>query len=86
VTAVDARILKLAEDVGRLRRRVRDERRDGSYFAFLGDRVADHIDALDAMLEPTAAEWVAAGLSVEHALETVDERVRTLQSLLGGNT
>jgi hypothetical protein len=59
MTAVDDRLLAMAEDVGRWRRCLRDESRDNSYGAFLVAR-ADHLDALDAILEPTAADLVAA--------------------------
>jgi hypothetical protein len=84
VTPVDDRLLALAEDVGRLRRRIRAESRESSYLAFLAGRVADHVETLAGMLEPTAAELVAAGLLVEGALEAVDRRVSKLRGLLGG--
>jgi hypothetical protein len=82
VTAVDDRLLKLAADVGRLRRHLDAE----SYGGFLAARVADHVNSLDCMLEPTAGELYAAGLSVEEALGTVDERAETLRRLLGGDS
>jgi hypothetical protein len=83
VTALDDRLLALAADVGRLRRRVSDESRDSTYLAFLVDRVADHCDALDCMTQPTAAELYAWGLPVDEALDSVDERARMLSRLLG---
>lgn len=81
------RIDSLALDVGRLRRHLDAE----TYGSFLAERVADHVDALDALLEPTAADYcrgnLAFGLSdeeaVAEALETVDDRCRELSALLG---
>jgi hypothetical protein len=82
VTATADRLHALAADVGRLRRRVDP----ASYAGFLAWRVAGHVDSLDAMLEPTAAERVAAGVDVEEALELVDTRTAELRRLLGDDT
>ena len=83
MTAIDDRLERLAEDVGRLRRRIRDESRDNSYLAFLAGRVADRIDSLDCMIGQTAGELVAAGADVGQALDHVDERAASLRRLLG---
>jgi hypothetical protein len=85
VTAIDDRLLALAEDVGRWRRRLRDEGRDSTYGAFLAARVAGRVDVLCSLLEPTAAELYAAGLPVDEALQHVDERARQRERLLGGS-
>ena len=78
----------LAVDVGRLRRRVEE----GSSLAHLADRLADEIEQLDAMLEPSAAQLrrellaEAAGdddAATEAALAIADARGRQLQALLG---
>jgi len=69
----------LAEDVGRLRRRlVSDE-----YGTFIVDRIGLAVDGLDAFLHSTAAELVARGVDVETALARVDARATRLQGLLG---
>jgi hypothetical protein len=80
------RLVALAEDVGRLRRRLRDESRDDTYLAFVAGRVAAHVESLDGMLFPTASELVVAGAAVGEALDTVDERTRSLRRLLGEET
>jgi VIT1/CCC1 family predicted Fe2+/Mn2+ transporter len=88
VTAVlRRRVDALALDVGRLRRHL-----DGdTYAGFLAWRVANGIEAIDCLLEATAAELfrgnVAFGLddeeAVAEALATVDARSRTLRRALG---
>jgi hypothetical protein len=86
VTPLFARLDELAADVGRLQRHSSPE------FACLVDRIAAHIEALDAMFHPTAAELFpllraeCAGdeeLAVEEALRLVDARVTRLRRLLG---
>ena len=84
MTAVDDRLLALAADVGRLRRRLRDESRDNPYTAFVAGRVAAHVDVLVHMHEATAGDLYRAGLPIDHALDTVDERAEALEQLLGG--
>jgi hypothetical protein len=77
----------VAADVGRLRRHLDGE----TYSAFLAGRIADGIEGLDCLLEPTAAELCNAlrsfGLSdeeaVSEALSTVDSRCGELRGLLG---
>ena len=77
----------LAGDVGRLRQRLDGE----SYGGFLVGRIADHIEALDCMLGPTAAEIyrdnIAFGAGDDEAavsaLAEVDTRCRKLRGLLG---
>jgi hypothetical protein len=78
----------LAGDVGRLRRRLDRE----SYDGFLVGRIADHVETLDCLAGPTAAELahVSATYGVDDeeavagALEMVDARCRELRGLLGG--
>lgn len=70
---------RIAADVGRLRRRFAAN----DYDAFLFDRLAACVDAVDAMLRPTASDLVSAGVSVDAALRTVDERAMQLRSLSG---
>jgi hypothetical protein len=80
------RVESLAEDVGRLRRRLRDD----EYGSFIVDRVAGHVEAIDSFFRPTAAEFYFANfaisgdakLSAEEALGDVDERARRLRALL----
>lgn len=50
--AVLYRLELLASDVGRLRRHLEPE----SYADFLSHRIAGHVDSLDCMLHPTAAD------------------------------
>ena len=74
----------LAGDVGRLRRRCEP----GSSLEHAADRLAGHVESLDLMLRPSAAElvaWNAPGDDevVDEALRIVDERWRALQSRLG---
>jgi hypothetical protein len=77
-----ARLDELAEDVGRLRRRL-----DGS-LKHLADRLAAAVEILDAVLYPTASELVAAlewtptAKDVDAALEVRDARTRSLRRLL----
>jgi hypothetical protein len=80
--AAGNRLLELAADVGRLRRRVDPD----GYDAVLLARIAGHVDALDAIHEPTAADRVRAGIPVDDALELVDQRAQELERLLGGRS
>jgi hypothetical protein len=85
-----ARLDALAADVGRLRRRYASstDARAGTFFL---DLIAGHVQALDALLRPTAAKVYAANLwlcgdeqvSVTAALADADARTRHLRSLLG---
>ena len=80
----------LAADVGRLRRRFASngDAWSGSYVA---DRVAGHVETLDAWFHASAAEIyrddVFGGATeeeaVQHALAVVDKRARTIRGLLG---
>jgi hypothetical protein len=59
-----------------------------SYAWHLLDRIGGHVEVLDAMFSPTAAEilaWSCPGddEAVDAALAAVDSRVRMLRSLLG---
>jgi hypothetical protein len=84
------RIEAIAEDVGRLRRRFASNESAWTGLAIVGS-LAHHVDALDAFLQPTAADIYAANLwecgdeqeSVTAALEDVDRRVRHFRMLLG---
>jgi hypothetical protein len=82
-TKLQARIDLLADDVGRLRRTVKPD----SSLWHLADRLADGLEALDAMIGMTAADlarWYAPGDpdAVEAALETVEARNDALQRRL----
>jgi hypothetical protein len=76
----------LAADVGRLRRRLEPE----SSIAHLGDRLADHVETLDVILSPSAAELQRAffcecgdhDLALDEALAETDRRQRQLRVLL----
>lgn len=74
---------ELAVDVGRMRRRL-----EGS-LAHLGDRIADTIETLDAIVHPTASEllhrldYTPLARDVDAALNARDARTRELHRLLG---
>jgi hypothetical protein len=80
-----SRLDSLARDVGRLRRMS-----DGENWTL--ERIADHVDALDAMLSPTAGERYRDNLaccgyeqvSVEAALRDTKDRAWQLRDMLGG--
>jgi hypothetical protein len=74
------RVTLLADDVGRLRRRLPP---DTLYTGWLVERLGDHVDVLDAMLRPTAGELVAAGVPVKEALHQVDQDRARLRQRLG---
>lgn len=72
----------LAEDVGRLRRRVSGD----EYAGHLVDRLAAHLEVIDAFLKPTAGELHRAGWNVQSALEHVDAQARHFDALFGPET
>lgn len=76
--AVVGAIDELATDVGRLQRRCEPE----TSLAHLAHRLAVGVDLLDAMLQPSASELVAAGADVDEALELVDRRAREIRQRL----
>jgi hypothetical protein len=76
------RLDELATDVGRL------GLDRGTSSAWIGDRIACHVEALILMIEPTAAElaaWYAPGDddAVAWAIEVVDKRHLLLRQQLG---
>ena len=81
------RVEALAADVGRLRRRLAGD----EYGSYLVDRLALHVEVLDAFLWATAGEIYQANIcvcgdedeSVAAALEDVDDRARRFRALLG---
>jgi hypothetical protein len=83
------RIDDLARDVGRLRRRLDAEGYDG----FLVRSIADHVETLDVITQPTAHDLYIARLAfgvdeeeaVADAVADIDARRRQLQSLLAAN-
>jgi hypothetical protein len=72
-----AQIDVLADSIGRLRRHV-----EGDYTQHLLDRASLAVEALDAILRPTAAEFVRAGLPPAAALAEVDTQARKLRLIL----
>lgn len=76
--AVLSQIDVLADTVGRLRRHTPE----GAYAEHLLDRASVAVDALDAILRPTAGELVRAGLTPPQAVERVDTDRRRLQLVL----
>ena len=70
-----ARLDDLAADVGRLRYRT-------DTAEWMIDRLATHVESLDCMTYPTAAELVQDGFSVPGALATVERRAMQLRTLL----
>jgi hypothetical protein len=85
--ALVLRIDDLARDVGRLRRLLEPR----GYVGHLADRIAGHVETLDVMLAPSAAEILAANLwfcgdetvALEAVLEDADARAQHLRRLLG---
>lgn len=90
-TAIRYRLLELARDIGRLRKRLAPA--PESSLAFALARIAGHVDALEAGLGPTAAELAheyvlitgrrAEDVAIEEALAVVDRRTREFRALLG---
>ena len=76
------RIERLARDLGYLRRRFASNEAawTGEYLA---DRLAGHVQSLDAMLHASAGELVRQGVDVEQALALVDRRGAEIRWLLG---
>jgi hypothetical protein len=78
---------RLADDIGRLRRRVEAD----LYTVELFERIAFTVDLLDSLLQPTAAaiyrQSVRNGVedepALQRALEDVGRRQRVLRRLLG---
>jgi hypothetical protein len=81
--ALHNRLNELATDTGRLKRRL--DPASGAYW--ISERIADHIEAITSMVEPTAAElaaWTAPGQdeAIAEAIAIVDARYRSLQQRL----
>ncbi len=72
---------RLAAVIRTQRRRRPDE---FEFDRILADRAAWALDGLDAALQPTAADLVAAGLDVDEALRAVDSHVARLHARMGG--
>ncbi len=82
--AVQQRIDSLAEDVGRLRRRIEP----GSSLEHQADRIAGHVVDLYWMLHHTAAELVAwydrcNDEAIDEAIQDVDNQDHNLRRKLG---
>lgn len=84
MNALASRIDALARDVGRLRRRL-ELNGDPGRGGYLVDALVGHVESLDVMLEPTAADLVRRGFTVEQALSVVDGRAADLDRLLRGD-
>lgn len=81
--AVFQRIDLIATEVGRLRRRAATDTTGCAL-----DRLARHVESLDLMLRPSAAEIAACACpgdadAVAQAIKVVDARSRELRRLLG---
>lgn len=90
LAALRNRIDELADDVGRLRRRF-NSNPDAWTGVYIADRIAQHVQAVHQLLEPTAAELAATTApgdpeAVNEAIRIVDERSRKLGGRLGGIT
>jgi hypothetical protein len=82
-TDVLVRRLELAaREVGRFRRRVQSDPELDRFF-YLADRLADDVEWLFLLLDPTAAVLVCDGETVEEALAAVDKRADEIRWLLG---
>lgn len=87
-SAVLLQVELVAEDLGRLRRYLPSEL---AYAAWMVERIGHHVETLDAMLRPTAAERFRANVAfgceeqaaVDAALADVDADVRRLHRRLG---
>jgi hypothetical protein len=84
MTSVIGRLDELAVDVARLRRRVEPD----SSLAFIAVRIAEHVESLDVMLQPSAAELAACAFpgdaeTLDAAVEHVERRANRLRGLLG---
>ena len=83
VSVLRARLDDLAEDVGRVRRRVEPE----TSLAWTLNRIAGHIQSVVLMVEPCAAEiaaWTPEDeQAVEEAIREVDAKHRRLRERLG---
>jgi hypothetical protein len=80
---LNTRIDALADDVGRLRRRVEP----GSSLEHLAERLAGHVETLHLIVTPSAGElvaWHAPGdeEAIGEAIRIVDERWKRLQERL----
>jgi hypothetical protein len=76
--ALDDQLQALAEDLGRLFRRIDPDSCD----AVLQDRVVGRIESIDAMIAPTASE-LAQTMPIEEALKLTDQRSEGLKRRLG---
>ena len=87
ITVVRHQAAEMADEVGRLRRRIGED----EYGEFLLDQIAGRVEVLDQLVQPTAAElfrefFAVSGnrkVAVEEALRVVDARVSRLRSRLG---
>lgn len=87
--ALIARVEELAADVGRLHRRVNAD--PDSSLAHLVDRIAGHVESLDAVLQPTAAELYREfflicgdydGVALDEALAVTERRQQHFRAVL----
>lgn len=86
-TAIRYRLLELGRDVGVLRRRFTSNEHTWTG-EWIADRIADHVETLDAMVSLSAGEIVACNApgddeAVEEALRIVEEREQMVRSKLG---
>jgi hypothetical protein len=72
---------RLADSLRLLRQRHQDAT---DYDRILADRAAASLEALDALLEPSAGELVRAGWTTDDALARVDQHVTQLRQRMGG--
>lgn len=73
---------RAADALARLRRRHEPD----SYDRLLADRAASELESLDLLVQPTAAELVAAGIDVDAALESVYAHGDAFRARIGGPT
>jgi hypothetical protein len=84
------RLESAAREVGRFRRRVQSDP-ELARFYFLADRLADDVEWLFLLVEPTAAELTASehpgdAETADAAIEAVDQRGAEIRWLLGDRT
>lgn len=89
MNALACRVDALAIDVGRLRRHCKPE----TWFEYIADVIANHVETLDCTIHPTAHELYLAyrhegwdeDVAVEMALAEIDQQARDIRSKLGGS-
>jgi hypothetical protein len=83
--ALEIQMDRIAGDLGRLHKHLAGMVEDypGTHTAYLVERISNAVESIDAMVNPTAAELVEEGLSVEEAFAEVNRQRAALLRTLG---